>query len=132
MGPMQSHTEKMSEGCLCKVCEGIGTDYTCMNSWKEPFNPYNSSIWIFSLFRFFKQISGLLSIEHYRSLPSADAILVFLVIQKKFIELWTNLKRKSSLSYERIKNKQMTVFLSNQKARKRYTLILLELLENNQ
>jgi len=31
---------------------------------------------------------------------------------------------KSSSSYERIKNKQVTVLLSNQKSRKRYTLII--------
>ena len=35
--------------------------------------------------------------------------------------------QKSSSSYERIKNKYVTVLLSNQKARKRYTLILQEL-----
>ena len=31
-------------------CECIGTVYTCMNSWKEPFNPYNSSMqyWTYS------------------------------------------------------------------------------------
>jgi len=40
----------MSKGRLCKVCECISTIYTCMNSWKEAFNTYNSSIWIFSLF----------------------------------------------------------------------------------
>jgi hypothetical protein len=32
--------------------------------------------------------------------------------------------QKSSSSYEQIKNKQVTVLLSNQKAPKRYTLIL--------
>ena len=47
--------------------------------------------------------------------------------KKKFIELWTDQKRKSSSSYERIKNKQMTVLLYNQKARKWYTLIPEEL-----
>ena len=71
-----------------------------------------------------KLISGLLSIGHYRSFPSAAAILFMLVIQQTFIELWTDQKRKSSSSYERIKNKQVTVLLSNQKARKRYKLIL--------
>jgi hypothetical protein len=35
--------------------------------------------------------------------------------------------RESSSSYERIKNKQVIVLLFNQKARKRYTLILHEL-----
>jgi len=38
--------------------------------------------------------------------------------------LVTTCRLKSSSSYERIKNKQVTVLLSNQKARKRYTLIL--------
>jgi hypothetical protein len=33
-----------SDGRLCKVCQCIGTVYTCMNSWKEPFNTYNSSM----------------------------------------------------------------------------------------
>jgi len=37
--------------------------------------------------------------------------------------LVTTCRLKSSSSYERIKNKQLTVLLSNQKARKRYTLI---------
>ena len=46
---------------------------------------------------------------------------------QKFIELWSDQNRKSSSSYERIKNKQVTVLLSNQKARKRYSLLLLEL-----
>jgi hypothetical protein len=32
--------------------------------------------------------------------------------------------QKSSSSYERIKNKHVTVLLADQKARKRYTLIL--------
>jgi hypothetical protein len=59
-----------------------------MNFWKEPFNTYYSSIWIFSLFL----LLSLLSIGHYRSFPSAVAILFKLVIQK------------SSSSYKRIKN----------------------------
>jgi hypothetical protein len=71
-----------------------------------------------------KLISDLLSIGHYRSFPPAAAILCMLVIQQTFNELWTDQKRKSSSSYERIKNKQVTVLLSNQKARKRYKLIL--------
>ena len=59
-----------------------------------------------------KLISSLLSIGHYRSFPAVAAILFMLVIQK------------SSSSFERIKNKQVTVLLINLKARKRYTLIL--------
>jgi len=42
--------------------------------------------------------------------------------------LVTTCRLKSSSSYERIKNIQVTVLLSNQKTRKRYTLILQELL----
>jgi hypothetical protein len=41
---------KMSEGNLCKVCECIDIVYTCMNSWKELFDIYIFSMWIFSLF----------------------------------------------------------------------------------
>jgi len=44
--------------------------------------------------------------------------------------LATTCRLKSSSSYERIKNKQVTVLFSNQKARKRYTLILQELFTN--
>jgi hypothetical protein len=40
------------KGRLYKVCEYIGTIYTCMNAWKEAFNPYNSSMWIFPYFNF--------------------------------------------------------------------------------
>ena len=31
------------------ICECIGTEDTCMNSLKEALNPYNSSMWMFSL-----------------------------------------------------------------------------------
>jgi hypothetical protein len=48
------------------------------------------------------------------------AILFILVIQKR------------SSGYERIKNKHVTVLLSNQKAQQRYTLILQELLFDKQ
>ena len=41
---------KMSEGNVCKVCECIDTVNTCMNSWKELFDIYIFSMWIFSLF----------------------------------------------------------------------------------
>ena len=77
-----------------------------MNSWKEPFNPY-----ILNLFPILiiKLISGLLSIGHYRSFTSAATILFMLVIQKKFIMLWMDQIHKSSSSYERTKNKQVTV-----------------------
>ena len=91
-----------------------------MNSWKEPFNTYDSSTWIISLIWLVNWFSGLLSIGHYRSFLSAAAILFILVMQK------------SSSSYERIKNKHVTVLLSNQKARKRHTLILQELFPNKQ
>ena len=101
---------------MCKVCECISTVYTCINSWKEPFNTYNSSTWIFSLFWLLNWFSGLLSIGHYRSFLSAAAILFILI------------RQKSSSSYERIKNKHETVLLSNQKAWKQYTLNLQELL----
>jgi hypothetical protein len=53
--------------------------------------------------------------------------IVYTGYSKKFIELWTDQIRKSSSSYERIKNKHVRVLLSNQKARNRYTLILHEL-----
>jgi hypothetical protein len=53
----------------------------------------------------------------------ADALINW-ISARGFIELWTDQKRKSSSSYEQIKNKQVTVLLSNQKAPKRYTLIL--------
>jgi len=79
---------------------------------------------LFTIF-IIKLISGLLLIGQYRSFPSASAILFMLVIQ-----------RKSSSSYERIKNakvhrvmnesktNQVTVLLSNQKARKLYAFML--------
>jgi len=60
-----------------------------------------------------KLISGLLSIGHYRfsrRLPT-------------YCLCWLLCKNSSS-SYERIKNKQVTMLLSNQKSWKRYTLIL--------
>jgi hypothetical protein len=88
-------TKWINVGRLCKVCECIVTVYTCMNSWKEPFNTYNSSTWIFSLFWLLNWFSGLLSIGHYRSFLSAAAILFIPVIQK------------SSSSYERIKNEKV-------------------------
>ena len=73
---------------------------------KEQFNPYTSSMSIFSLFYF-----------QYHSFPSAAAILTGFT--KKVVP-----PGKSSSRYERIKNKQVAVLLSIQKARKRYTLIL--------
>jgi hypothetical protein len=57
-----------------------------------------------------------ISIGHYRSFPSTAAKLITL---KKVVSAG-----KHSSSYERIKNKQMTVLLSNQKLLKQYTLIL--------
>ena len=69
------------------------------------FNPYTSSMLIFSLFYF-----------QYHSFPSAAAILTGFT--KKVAP-----PGKSSSRYERTKNKQVAVLLSIQKARKRYTLI---------
>ena len=86
-----------------------GTVYTCMNSWKEPFNTYNSSIWISSLFWL---------LNWFQACFQMDTIVVSRQ-QPPYC-----LCKKSSSSYERIKNKQVTVLLSNQKARKRYTLML--------
>jgi hypothetical protein len=75
-----------------------------MNSWKEPFNTYNSLIWIFSIFWLLNWLN-LHSIVHYRSFPSAATVLFMQVIQKsassyeriktakRFIELWTNQKQ---------------------------------------
>ena len=57
------------------------------DAWKEPFNPYNSSKWNFD-----QLISGLLLIGHYRSFPSASAIL-FTLVTEKFMELWTDQKQ---------------------------------------
>jgi hypothetical protein len=127
----------MSKGHICKVCECIGTVYTCMNSWKEPFNPYNSSIWIFSLFWLLNWFQACFQLDtivvscHRHSSHIVYACYTKNVHQvmnwsytQKFIELWTDHIHKSSSSYEWIKNKQVTVLLSNQKARRQYTLIL--------
>ena len=97
----------MSEGRLCKVCECIVTIYTCMNSWKEPFNTYNSSIWISSLFWL---------LNWFQACFQMDTIVVSRQ-QPPYC-----LCKKSSSSYERIKNKQVTELLSNQRVRKRYTV----------
>ena len=107
---------------VCKVCECIGTVYTFMNSWKEPFNTYNSSMWIFSLFWLLNWFSGLLSIGQYRSFLSAAAILFILVMQKRppsYERIKT--EKVHRVMNERIKTKHVTVLLSNQKARKRFT-----------
>ena len=39
------HMHELLNGRLCKVCECIATVYTCMNSWKEAFNPIMNYIW---------------------------------------------------------------------------------------
>jgi hypothetical protein len=65
-----------------------------------------------------KLISGLLSIRHNRSFPLATAVLFTLVAQKSSSSM------QSSSSYERAKNKSVTMLLSIQKAQKGYTLIL--------
>ena len=91
----------------------------------DPGTPHGSSTGIMAVyFACHKQKEKILSIGHYRSFPSTATILFMLDIQKRFIELWTDQKTKSSSNYERIKNKQMTVLLCNKKASKRYTLIL--------
>ena len=115
---MWAHRHRLHIHELLKrtICERIGTVYTCMNSWKEPFNTYNFSMRIFSLF--------WLLLNWFQACFQSDTIVVsrwwppycfMLVIYKK-----------SSSSYERIISKQVTVLLSNQKARKQYTLILLD------
>jgi len=59
-----------------------------------------------------------LSIWHSRSFRRRSPYCLCWLYKKRFIELWTDQKRKSSSSYEQIKNKQVTVLLSNQKAPK--------------
>jgi len=53
------------EGRLCKACECIDTVYTRTNYWKEPFYPYNSSMWIISLFCNFSSRPSSLPRVHY-------------------------------------------------------------------
>jgi len=97
----------------CKVCECIDTVYTCMNSWKEPFDIYNLLMWIFSLFW---------SLNWSQACLQSDTI----VVSRRWTPYclcWLYKKKRSS-SYERIQNKQVTVLWSNQETRKRYTLII--------
>ena len=119
MVPMHSQSLHRRPSDIYSGYDCISTIYTCMNSWKEPFNPYNSSIWIFSLF-------WLLS--WFQACFQSDTFLVSRW-QPPYCLCW--LYKKSSLSYEWIKNKQVTVLLSIQKARKWCTciLILLKLLK---
>jgi hypothetical protein len=117
---------KTSEGCVNgadaltnwirkKACECIAP---LTHAWTQEKNRLILIILQFDLFPILiiNLISGVLSIGHYFSFPSAAAILLTMVARKVGYVL------KSSLSYERIKNKQVLLF--NQKARKRYTLIL--------
>ena len=96
----------MSEGRLCKVCECINTVYTCMNSWKEPFNPYNSSIWIFSLFWLLNWFQACFQLDTIVvSCRRHSSHIVYACYTKnvhqvmnwsytqKFIELWMNQKQ---------------------------------------
>jgi hypothetical protein len=120
--PMSGQTKDYKFGISCFSAKHAV--YTCMNSWIEPFNTYNSSIWIFSLF---------ILLNWCQACFQSDTIVVsrrrspycLCWLYKKVHRVINGLKmQNSSSSYERIQNKQVTMLLSNQKARKRYTLIL--------
>jgi hypothetical protein len=89
----------MSEGRLCKVFKCIGTVYTCINSWKEPFNIYNSSIWIVSLF---------LLLNWFQACFQSDTFVVSRW-QSPYCLCW--LYKQSSSSYKRIKNAKQFIEL---------------------
>ena len=110
----------------CRVCECIGTVYTCMNSWKEPFNTYNSSIWIFSLFLLLNWLQACFQSDTIVVSRWSSYCLCWLYKKSSRVINGSN-TQKSPSSYERIQNKQVTMLLCNQKARKRYTLTLYEL-----
>jgi hypothetical protein len=100
-----------------------GTVYTSMNSWKEPFNTYNFSMWIFSLFWL---------LNWFQACVQSDTIVVSLRLPpyclcwlckkghrvmngsktQKFIELWTNQKQTDDSALVQSKGTKTIYFYS--------------------
>jgi hypothetical protein len=98
----------------CRCTQKLNTlwIYRCTNSWeKKPFNLYNSSRWIVSLFWL---------LNWFQACFQSDNI----VVSHRRTPYCLHWLHKCSSSNERIKTKRMTVLLFYQKARKRCILIL--------
>jgi hypothetical protein len=96
---------------------------TSVNSWKESFNTYNSSTWIFSLFWLLNWFSGLLSIGHYLNFLKSPPYCLYCLCKKvhrvihdskmkKFIELWTNQKQTRDIALVQSKGTK-TIYINS-------------------
>ena len=118
-------------GRLYKVCECIGIVFTyILCTWTPDKNRF---ILIILQWEYFPYLSFFIETFTMTTWPLHSRVVYRGVIYtqkcssgtQKFIELWTDQTQiyTQKVIQARIKNKQVTVLLSNQKPRKRYTLL---------